>query len=125
MNDRKTEDAEVLLSALADSIGVYYNATGDLRCFSPAAGANNASSVDADNWNWQVGNMRIVLKLTNHVNQLNIMGLDIEITPVEDPTRGYGRLGETCCDAGKSQQYILPSSQYPAAREPINHITPQ
>lgn len=44
----------MLLSALADAIGVYYNATGELECFSPAAGANNASSVDADNWNWQV-----------------------------------------------------------------------
>ena len=44
----------MLLSALADAIGVYYNATGELECFSPAAGANNASSVDANNWNWQV-----------------------------------------------------------------------
>lgn len=64
VHDRKTEGAEVLLNALADSIGVYYNATGDLECFSPAAGANNASSIDADNWNWQVGSTRIVLKHT-------------------------------------------------------------
>lgn len=42
------------MNALAEAIGVYYNATGDVECFSPAAGANNESSVDADNWNWQV-----------------------------------------------------------------------
>lgn len=53
--DHKDADDDVLLSALADAIGVYYNATGEVDCFSPAAGANNASSVDADNWNWQVG----------------------------------------------------------------------
>lgn len=53
--DHKDADDDVLLSALADAIGVYYNATGDVECFSPAAGANNASSVDGDNWNWQVG----------------------------------------------------------------------
>lgn len=50
----KTAAEEVLLSALADAIGVYYNATGDLACFSPKAGANNESAVDLDNWNWQV-----------------------------------------------------------------------
>ncbi|CAM9466993.1 unnamed protein product [Ectocarpus sp. 13 AM-2016] len=49
----QTEDDDVLLGALADAIGVYYNATGEVGCFTPAAGANNASSVDADNWNWQ------------------------------------------------------------------------
>eukprot|EP00903_Cladosiphon_okamuranus_P013794 g12837.t1 len=55
LGDPSLPDAgdDVLLSALADAIGVYYNATGDVECFSPAAGANNASSVDADNWNWQ------------------------------------------------------------------------
>ncbi|CAN0395650.1 unnamed protein product, partial [Scytosiphon promiscuus] len=47
------EDDDVLLGALADAIGVYYNATGGVECFSPAAGANNESSVDGDNWNWQ------------------------------------------------------------------------
>lgn len=51
----KAEDDGVLLGALADAIGVYYNATGDVECFCPAAGANNESSVDGDNWNWQVG----------------------------------------------------------------------
>ncbi|CAM9700055.1 unnamed protein product [Pylaiella littoralis] len=49
----QTADDDALLGALADAIGVYYNATGELGCFSPAAGANNASSVDAENWNWQ------------------------------------------------------------------------
>ncbi|CAN0089214.1 unnamed protein product [Ectocarpus fasciculatus] len=49
----QAEDDDVLLGALADAIGVYYNATGEVGCFTPAAGANNASSVDADNWNWQ------------------------------------------------------------------------
>ena len=44
----------MLLKALADAIGIYYNATGDLECFSPDAGANNASAIDAQNWNWQV-----------------------------------------------------------------------
>ncbi|CAM9184790.1 unnamed protein product [Scytosiphon promiscuus] len=49
----QAEDDDVLLGALADAIGVYYNATGEVECFSPAAGANNESSVDGDNWNWQ------------------------------------------------------------------------
>ncbi|CAB1112158.1 unnamed protein product [Ectocarpus sp. CCAP 1310/34] len=49
----QAEDDDVLLGALADAIGVYYNATGEVGCFTPAAGANNASSVDTDNWNWQ------------------------------------------------------------------------
>ncbi|CAN0346617.1 unnamed protein product, partial [Ectocarpus sp. 8 AP-2014] len=49
----QAEDDDMLLGALADAIGVYYNATGEVGCFTPAAGANNASSVDADNWNWQ------------------------------------------------------------------------
>lgn len=45
----------MLLNALANAIGVYYNATGKLDCFNPAHGVNNASSVDGANWNWQVG----------------------------------------------------------------------
>ncbi|CAM9981996.1 unnamed protein product, partial [Hapterophycus canaliculatus] len=49
----QAEDDDVLLGALADAIGVYYNATGEAECFSPAAGANNESTVDGDNWNWQ------------------------------------------------------------------------
>lgn len=53
--EHKGAGDDVLLSALADAIGVYYNATGAVECFSPASGANNASSVDAENWNWQVG----------------------------------------------------------------------
>lgn len=53
-HEHKNGGADALLSSLADAIGVYYNATGDLECFSPEAGANNASSVDANNWNWQV-----------------------------------------------------------------------
>lgn len=50
----KMSGEEALVSALADAIGVFYNATGDLECFSPAAGANNETTVDGNNWNWQV-----------------------------------------------------------------------
>lgn len=122
LNNRKTGDVEVLLSALADSIGVYYNATGDLECFSPAAGANNASSIDANNWNWQVSNKHVGrAQAHNLLHQLHIINLEIEPTPVEDST--WNRIGETSCGADKLP-YIIPTSQYPETRNPIDHRTP-
>eukprot|EP00752_Nemacystus_decipiens_P003737 g3443.t1 len=72
LGDPSLQDAgdDVLLSALADAIGVYYNATGDVECFSPAAGANNASSVDGDNWNWQACTEMSMPMSTDGINDM-------------------------------------------------------
>lgn len=73
-----TGKEEELLSALADAIGVYYNATGTVDCFSPAAGANNESAIDAANWNWQVSNMfvnPVVLRLDCSSRPLFVVAL--------------------------------------------------
>ena len=44
---------EELLSKMADAVGLFYNATGKLKCFDFGASAGNATEEDASFWDWQ------------------------------------------------------------------------
>ena len=44
---------EALLAAMADAVGVFYNATGALKCFDYGGSAGNATEEDATFWDFQ------------------------------------------------------------------------
>ena len=52
-NASLAHDPDALLMALSDAAAVFYNASGNVRCFSPDAGPNDDTSLDADLWTWQ------------------------------------------------------------------------